>query len=127
MSHASYLRSIDTTPKLLHGNIFPFASYVNVGRIQYNQQTYESARYGHPCTRLPRISLHPPPPPQPSLSTPPVPPRWYSRHLCIPHPAGRDQAYRVPIPRSNFHMPNEFSEYISAAARQGLKPFGGKR
>ena len=53
MSHAQYLRSLDSTQRLLHGNIFPFASYVNNSRIQYNKQTFESMRYAHPCARQP--------------------------------------------------------------------------
>ena len=48
MSHAAYLRSLDTTPRLLHGNIFPYASYVNSNRHSYNKQSFESQRYAHP-------------------------------------------------------------------------------
>ena len=47
MTH--FLRNIDTTPRVLHGNIFPFASYINTGRHQYNKQTFESARLAQPC------------------------------------------------------------------------------
>ena len=49
MSHAQYLRSLDSTPRLLNNNIFPFASYMNNARYQYNKQTFESMRYAMPC------------------------------------------------------------------------------
>lgn len=88
MPHNNYLRSIDTTPRLLHGNIFPNASYVNGPRYTYNKQGVEAAMYAYP---------------------------W------------RDMGTnREPVQRGYFHIPNEFSSHISAAARMGLKPFGGK-
>ena len=48
MPHNAYLRSIDTTPRLLHGNIFPNAAYVNNARQQYNRKSFDQVQYALP-------------------------------------------------------------------------------
>jgi len=48
MAHASYMRSLDTMPRLLHGNIFPFASYVNSNRYSYNKCSFVKEQFGQP-------------------------------------------------------------------------------
>jgi hypothetical protein len=47
MSHAQYLRSSETSSRLLGGNIFPFASYRNNHRFSYNKESV-AALYAQP-------------------------------------------------------------------------------
>lgn len=50
MPHAFYMRSLDTMPRLLNGNIFPYASYVNNQRYTYNKHSFVSEKLAYPWT-----------------------------------------------------------------------------